>query len=102
MFLSPVSPKETTVFIDKDGPVVEGSSVILFCRSRANPPVTNYTWYKDSEKDTESGPALVINGVDLSHSGNYLCAAENEVGEDLSAAVQLDVQRKFVLHSNNI
>lgn len=91
----PVSPKETTVFVDKDGPILEGSFVTLFCKSRANPPVTNYTWYKDNEQEVCSGSVLVIEVVDSSHSGNYLCAAENELGDDLSAAYQLDIQCKF-------
>nr|XP_046255910.1 myelin-associated glycoprotein-like [Scatophagus argus]XP_046255911.1 myelin-associated glycoprotein-like [Scatophagus argus] len=86
------SPKETAVVVDPDGPVLEGSAVALFCRSRANPPVTNYTWYKDNEEDEETGSTLVLNGVDPTHSGAYHCAATNEMGEDVSAAIQLDVQ----------
>ncbi|XP_030248813.1 B-cell receptor CD22-like isoform X2 [Sparus aurata] len=86
------SPKETAVVVDPDGPILEGSSVSLFCKSRANPPVTNYTWYKDDEEDEEPGSTLVINAVDPSHSGGYHCAAKNAEGEDVSAAVQLDIQ----------
>ncbi|KAE8289105.1 Sialoadhesin Sialic acid-binding Ig-like lectin 1 [Larimichthys crocea] len=86
------SPKETTVVIDPDGPILEGTSVTLFCRSRANPPVTNYTWHKDDEEDQESGSILVINSVDPSHSGDYHCATRNELGEEVSAAIQLDIQ----------
>ncbi|TMS10913.1 B-cell receptor CD22 [Larimichthys crocea] len=86
------SPKETTVVVDPDGPILEGTSVTLFCRSRANPPVTNYTWHKDDEEDQESGSILVINSVDPSHSGDYHCATRNELGEEVSAAIQLDIQ----------
>lgn len=102
MFVFPVSPKETTVIIDPNGPILEGSSVTLFCRSRANPPVTNYTWYKDDEEDKEPGSILVLNGVDPSHSGDYRCAAKNELGEDISAQIQLDIQCKFILPSKDI
>lgn len=87
--------------VDPDGPIVEGSSVTLVCRSRANPAVTNYTWYKD-EVERETGSSLVINGVDASHSGDYRCAAKNELGEDVSSAIQLDIQCKFILHSEDI
>ncbi|XP_051261429.1 B-cell receptor CD22-like [Dicentrarchus labrax] len=86
------SPKDTTVVVDPDGPILEGSSVTLFCRSRANPPVTNYTWYKDDEEENEPGSSLVINGIDKSHNGDYHCEAKNELGEGISAAIQLDVQ----------
>lgn len=102
MFVFPVPPKDTTVIVDPDGPILEGSSVTLLCRSRANPPVTNYTWYKDDEEDKEPGLILAINGVDPSHSGDYYCAAKNELGEDTSAAIQLDIQCKFILHSKDI
>ncbi|KAM9353530.1 myelin-associated glycoprotein-like [Symphorus nematophorus] len=86
------SPKETIVAVKHDGAILEGSSVSLLCISRANPPVTNYTWYKDDEEETELGSILVLNSIDLSHSGDYHCAAKNELGEDISAAIQLDVQ----------
>lgn len=102
LFVFPVSPKETTVVVDPDGPILEGTSVTLFCRSRANPPVTNYTWHKDDEEDQESGSILVINSVDPSHSGDYHCATRNELGEEVSAAIQLDIQCKFILYSKDI
>ncbi|XP_029308334.1 myelin-associated glycoprotein-like [Cottoperca gobio] len=85
-------PKETTVIVDPKGPILEGSFVSLLCRSRANPPVTNYTWYKDDEEDKESASSLVISDVDLSHHGDYHCAARNELGEETSARIQLDIQ----------
>ncbi|KAM6910536.1 myelin-associated glycoprotein-like [Xenentodon cancila] len=86
------SPKETTVSVDPAGPILEGSSVSLLCRSRSNPPVTNYTWYRDEEMDPETSPALTIESVDAGHSGDYRCAAKNDLGEETSAAIQLDVQ----------
>ncbi|XP_029958208.1 myelin-associated glycoprotein-like [Salarias fasciatus] len=85
-------PKETTVVLDHAGPVVEGSSVSLLCRSRSNPPVTNYTWFRGEEEDKEPGSVLVLTGVDASHSGDYRCTAKNQLGEETSAPVRLDVQ----------
>ncbi|XP_059194434.1 myelin-associated glycoprotein-like [Centropristis striata] len=86
-------PKEVTVVVQPEGPILEGSSVTLLCSSRANPPVavSNYTWFKDDEED-ESGESWVINHVDPSYSGTYHCAARNELGEETSASIQLDVQ----------
>ncbi|KAI4893207.1 hypothetical protein NFI96_008249, partial [Prochilodus magdalenae] len=40
------SPKNVAVSIS--GKIVEGSSVNLTCSSDANPPVKNYTWFKDN------------------------------------------------------
>ncbi|XP_071326039.1 myelin-associated glycoprotein-like isoform X2 [Trachinotus anak] len=86
------APKDTTVIVDPTGAILEGSSVSLFCRSRANPPVTSYTWYRDGEEDDERGPTLVLNDVDPGHSSDYHCEAKNDLGEEVSATIQLDVQ----------
>ncbi|XP_068425862.1 myelin-associated glycoprotein-like [Clinocottus analis] len=85
-------PKETTVIVNASDPILEGSSVSLLCRTRANPTVTNYTWYKDGEEEKEPGSSLVIKGVDPSHSGDYHCVAKNELGDGISAQTQLDIQ----------
>uniref|UniRef100_A0A3P9PMP5 Ig-like domain-containing protein n=1 Tax=Poecilia reticulata TaxID=8081 RepID=A0A3P9PMP5_POERE len=87
-----LSPKDTTVLVEPAGPVIEGSSVSLLCRSRSNPAVTNYTWYRDGEVDQETGPLLVLDNIDPSHSGGYRCSAKNDLGEEASAKTQLDVQ----------
>ncbi|MEQ2301872.1 hypothetical protein AMECASPLE_000664 [Ameca splendens] len=86
------SPKETTALVEPAGPILQGSSVSLLCRSRSNPPVTNYTWYKDDEVDQETGPTLVLDALYPSHSGGYHCSAKNDLGEQTSAKIQLDVQ----------
>ncbi|XP_078027878.1 myelin-associated glycoprotein-like [Epinephelus lanceolatus] len=85
-------PKDTRVIVDPSGPILEGSFVSLLCESRANPLVTNYTWYKDNEEETELGSSLVINNVDPSHSGDYHCTAKSELGEEISLQIQLDIQ----------
>ncbi|XP_053289598.1 myelin-associated glycoprotein [Pleuronectes platessa] len=86
------SPKDTTVIADPTGPILEGSSVSLLCRSRANPSVTNYTWYRDDVEEEEAGASLVLSSVDPSRGGDYHCEARNALGEDASAAVHLDIQ----------
>ncbi|XP_077950845.1 myelin-associated glycoprotein-like isoform X3 [Gasterosteus aculeatus] len=90
-------PKGTTVIVQPDGPILEGVSVSLLCKSRANPPVTNYTWYKDDDEE-EPGSSLKLGAVDPSHSGHYRCKARNDLGEDQSAAIQLDIQCFAVLY----
>ncbi|XP_033968695.1 myelin-associated glycoprotein-like isoform X1 [Trematomus bernacchii] len=85
-------PKETTIIIEPKGPLLEGSSVSLLCKSRANPPVTNYTWYKGDEEEKEAGSCLVLNDVKPSSSGDYYCAAKNEHGDQNSTLIRLDIQ----------
>ncbi|KAI4900827.1 hypothetical protein NFI96_032408, partial [Prochilodus magdalenae] len=76
-------PKNVSVSISPPGYIVEGSSVNLTCSSDANPPVQNYTWYK------EGGDSPVGSGHSYSplQSGSYYCVAQNEYGSQKSAAV---------------
>ncbi|KAA8591820.1 hypothetical protein FQN60_017194 [Etheostoma spectabile] len=75
------------------------NSSITQIDSRANPPLTNYTWYKDDKEVMEPGSSLVMIGVDSRHSGDYHCAAKSELGEEVSAQIQLDIQCKFIFHN---
>ncbi|KAF3839469.1 hypothetical protein F7725_018186 [Dissostichus mawsoni] len=58
-----VPPKETTIIIEPKGPLLEGSSVSLLCKSRANPPVTNYTWYKVPPEILSSSRCIKISSM---------------------------------------
>ncbi|KAK7150028.1 hypothetical protein R3I94_009368 [Phoxinus phoxinus] len=88
------APKNTSAHVNASGVVLEGRSVTLSCSSDANPPVLNYTWYRDTEeplKPVQSGPTLTISNTDPTHSGRYVCTAQNEHGAQ-NASVMLDVQ----------
>ncbi|KAJ4931028.1 hypothetical protein JOQ06_025328, partial [Pogonophryne albipinna] len=85
-------PKETTIIIEPKGPLLDGSSVSLLCKSRANPPVTNYTWNKGDEEEKEAGSSWVLKDVKPSSSGDYYCAAKNEHRDQNSTLIQLDIQ----------
>lgn len=101
----PVPPKETKVVVNSDDPVVEGGAVALLCQSRANPPVSNYTWYKDEQEVREAGQSLLLASVEPSHAGHYRCSAVNQLGETVSPPTQLDVQCEsvfFLVHSGDI
>lgn len=98
LFVFLVAPKDTTVVVDTSGPLLEGSSVSLFCSSRAKPPVTNFTWYRGDEEEDEHGQSLVLNDLDLGHSSDFHCQAKNDLGEEVSATIQLDIQCKFIQH----
>lgn len=62
--------------------------------------MTNYTWYKDDDEE-EPGSSLKLGAVDPSHSGLYRCKARNDLGEDQSAAIQLDIQCELIFHSKD-
>ncbi|KAL7852080.1 hypothetical protein SRHO_G00178650 [Serrasalmus rhombeus] len=76
-------PKNVSVSISPSGEIVEGSSVTLTCSSDGNPPVKNYTWFK------EGGTSPVGSGHSHSplQSGSYYCEAQNEHGSLRSAPV---------------
>ncbi|XP_051994029.1 B-cell receptor CD22-like [Xyrauchen texanus] len=46
------SPKETFVVVSPSGEIVLGDSVTLTCSSDSNPPVLNYTWFKENESSS--------------------------------------------------
>ncbi|KAG5278050.1 hypothetical protein AALO_G00094640 [Alosa alosa] len=45
------SPRNTVVSRNPSNETLEGDSVTLTCSSDANPPVENYTWFKDQDDD---------------------------------------------------
>ncbi|XP_051747244.1 B-cell receptor CD22 isoform X2 [Ctenopharyngodon idella] len=88
------APKNTSAHVNPSGFVLEGRSVTLSCSSDANPPELNYTWYRDTEeplKPVQTGQNLTINNTNTTHSGRYVCTAQNKHGAQ-NASVQLDVQ----------
>ncbi|KAI4885588.1 hypothetical protein NFI96_007814 [Prochilodus magdalenae] len=74
-------PKNFSVSISPSGEIVEGSSVILTCSSDANPPVKNYTWFKEGgASPVGSGHSYSITSITAEHTGLYYCVALNEHG----------------------
>ncbi|XP_036436830.1 B-cell receptor CD22-like isoform X1 [Colossoma macropomum] len=73
-------PKKVLVSISE---TAEGSSVTLTCSSDANPPVQNYTWFKEGG----SSPVGSGHSYRALQSGSYYCVAQNEHGSQKSAAV---------------
>ncbi|KAI4893959.1 hypothetical protein NFI96_026951 [Prochilodus magdalenae] len=85
-------PKSVSVSISPFNNTAEGSSVTLSCSSEANPPVQNYTWFKeggDSPVGSGKEYSLLVNS---NSSGWYYCKAQNEHGSERSAAVLLSLK----------
>uniref|UniRef100_A0AAQ5YNJ1 Ig-like domain-containing protein n=2 Tax=Amphiprion ocellaris TaxID=80972 RepID=A0AAQ5YNJ1_AMPOC len=86
------APKETSACISPSGLVSAGSWVNLTCSSRANPPVSNFTWFLK----TEDGPMKVAEGYfynfNVTHGGVYYCEATNILGNQMSAEILLTVE----------
>uniref|UniRef100_UPI0037E7C35D B-cell receptor CD22-like n=1 Tax=Semicossyphus pulcher TaxID=241346 RepID=UPI0037E7C35D len=83
-YRSPVvyGPKLPSVSVSP-AEIVEGTAVTLTCSSEANPAAT-YTWYKDNGIQNlqylSEGPQLLFRSIQSHESGEYYCAAENNLG----------------------
>ncbi|KAL6481927.1 hypothetical protein MHYP_G00100070 [Metynnis hypsauchen] len=55
-------PKSVSVSVSPSGETAEGSSVNLTCSSDANPPVQNYTWFKEGHSN-EFPHIVLLGGV---------------------------------------
>ncbi|XP_070847600.1 cell adhesion molecule CEACAM5-like [Chaetodon trifascialis] len=86
-------PKLPSVSVSPSGDIMEGSSVNLSCSSDAN-PAANYTWYKKNVnvKAVSEEAQLVFRSIQSSDSGEYYCAAENELGRRTSQHISVDVK----------
>ncbi|KAL7852107.1 hypothetical protein SRHO_G00178920 [Serrasalmus rhombeus] len=86
------SPKRVSVSISPSGEIVEGSSVTLTCSSDGNPPVKNYTWFKEGgASPVGSGHSYSIINITADHTGLYFCEAQNDHGA-LNGTVMVTVK----------
>ncbi|KAL2085488.1 hypothetical protein ACEWY4_018808 [Coilia grayii] len=91
------SPGVVEASVSPSGAVAEGSSVTLTCNSsEANPPVHNYTWFRDTQTSpVGSGPNITFN-VSSSHAGLYYCRAEHPQGGKESGRVRVKLDTGFL------
>lgn len=77
--------------------VTEGSLVTFTCKSDANPPVDDYTWYKKKVVQGEER-TFTLSQVSIKDSGKYWCEAKNQYGEKTSNMATLNVLSKSLNH----
>ncbi|XP_028828161.1 B-cell receptor CD22-like [Denticeps clupeoides] len=86
------SPKNTTALVSMPAEIPEGGSVTLSCSSDANPPVQNYTWFKENvTSPVAAGQNFTITNFTSAENGLYYCQAANPLGSQNSSAVPLRV-----------
>ncbi|KAL6482208.1 hypothetical protein MHYP_G00102880 [Metynnis hypsauchen] len=87
-------PKRVSVSISPSGEIVEGSSLTLTCSSDGNPPVKNYTWFKEGgTSPVGSGQNYSIINITADHTGLYYCKAQNDHGA-LNGTVMVSVESR--------
>ncbi|XP_066015799.1 hemicentin-1-like [Pocillopora verrucosa] len=82
----------------------ERNNVTLTCNATGNPE-PQFSWFKDKHPVigvkriylSANNSLLTITDVNRNDSGGYLCVAHNEVGNDISKIVVLDVQYRPAL-----
>ncbi|XP_051796410.1 B-cell receptor CD22-like [Acanthochromis polyacanthus] len=88
----PYAPKETSASISPSGLVSAGSWVNLTCSSRANPPVSNFSWFLK----TEHGSMKVAKGhfyqFSVTRGGVYYSEVTNILGNNRSNEILLTVE----------
>ncbi|XP_033985914.1 B-cell receptor CD22-like isoform X1 [Trematomus bernacchii] len=88
-------PKLPSVSVSPSAEIEEGSSVTLTCSTDAN-PAANYIWYKKNGNQKlpplTKEPKLFFSSIQSSDSGQYFCAAENELGKRTSEMISVDVK----------
>ncbi|XP_062866816.1 B-cell receptor CD22-like [Trichomycterus rosablanca] len=65
-------PRSVSVSVSPSGEITEGSSVTLTCSAVSNPPVENYTWYKE-QTYKGSGETLTVRNISSEDGGEYKC-----------------------------
>ncbi|XP_065804802.1 sialic acid-binding Ig-like lectin 13 [Labrus bergylta] len=90
------SPKNTSASISPSGLVSAGIHVNLTCSSRANPPVSSFTWFKISR----DGPMIVSEGefysFNATEGGVYYCVAMNDLSNQTSPQIHLSVAENLI------
>ncbi|XP_038581447.1 B-cell receptor CD22-like [Micropterus salmoides] len=89
------APKNTSVSISPSGLVSAGSWVNLTCSSRAKPPVSRFTWFKnstDGPKNVSEGEVYSFKVTNVTDGGVYYCVATNDLGNQTSSEIHLTLE----------
>ncbi|XP_038239504.1 LOW QUALITY PROTEIN: B-cell receptor CD22 [Dermochelys coriacea] len=87
------APKDAHVELLVGLPIQEGTMVVLSCSCRAHPPVSSYTWYRNSQHiPAQTQQTLRFDKIHADQSGSYHCKPQNRVGMSESPAITVDVQ----------
>ncbi|KAI4806883.1 hypothetical protein KUCAC02_017676 [Chaenocephalus aceratus] len=84
------APKDTSASVSPpSGLVSAGGWVELSCSSRAQPPVSSFTWFKESQDGDMNVSQGEIYSFNATEGGRYYCVATNELGNGKSTTILL-------------
>ncbi|XP_032408310.1 sialic acid-binding Ig-like lectin 7 [Xiphophorus hellerii] len=84
------APKNTSASIS----LSEDGWVNMTCSSRAKPPISLFTWFRNSTNGTMQVTEGDVYGLNITEEGIYHCVATNDLGNQTSPKVHLTGQRK--------
>ncbi|XP_010895219.1 myelin-associated glycoprotein isoform X2 [Esox lucius] len=93
------APRNIVTSATPPGPAFEGESKTLTCSSDANPPVENYSWYKNigGQPTWKANGQILVLQVSKADSGLYLCEAQNQLGSQRSKVMPLELESGLCL-----
>ncbi|XP_015810276.3 sialic acid-binding Ig-like lectin 13 [Nothobranchius furzeri] len=83
------APKDTSASISPSGLVSAGSWVKLSCSSRAKPPVSSFSWFRNSSKGPVQVSEEQLYSFNVSEGGEFYCVAANNLGNQTSSWIKL-------------
>ncbi|XP_059183198.1 B-cell receptor CD22-like [Centropristis striata] len=84
------APRNTSVSVSPSGLVSAGSWVKLTCSSRAKPPASRFTWFKNSKDGAVSVAGGDSNSLNVTEGGDYYCVATNDLGNQTSSWINIE------------
>ncbi|XP_053716235.1 B-cell receptor CD22-like isoform X2 [Synchiropus splendidus] len=89
------APKNTTAEVSPSTVESAGTFVNLSCSSRANPPVSLFTWFWISSEGAVNVSVGDLFTVNVTERQEYYCEARNQLGAGTSQRITLSVPATF-------
>ncbi|CAJ1075084.1 E3 ubiquitin-protein ligase rnf213-alpha [Xyrichtys novacula] len=89
------APKNTSVLVHA------GTNFTLICNSHANPPVENYTWFREDESEDYKVVGLQ-SVLSPAEGGRYFCSAANKHGSRNSTTVRVQIKATLAAFTRNL
>ncbi|KAM4544139.1 sialic acid-binding Ig-like lectin 14 [Fundulus diaphanus] len=83
------APRNTSASISPSGLVSAGSWVELSCSSRAKPPISSFTWFRNNREGARKVATGHFYSFNVTEGGEYYCVATNDLGHQRSSSILL-------------
>lgn len=97
------APRRLRVSLSPKDGVMEGKKAVLTCESDANPPISQYAWFDWNNENLHNyNQMLILDPVNVQHSGAYWCQGANRLGVGQSPPSTLTVYYSPVTISKRV